>query len=52
MGVGGFADWAGLAPERERFGSTATMVMARLNFIFMLLEARSLLVAALGDGFA
>jgi hypothetical protein len=40
--------WAGLVPERERFASAATMVIPRLNFIFMLLET-SFVACSLGD---
>ena len=40
--------WAGLVPERERFASAATIVIPRLNFIFMLLET-SFVACSLGD---
>jgi hypothetical protein len=38
VGVGGFAGWATLGPERNRLASIAAMLTARLNFIFVLLE--------------
>jgi hypothetical protein len=38
VGVSGFVGSAELAPRGGRLASAAAMVMARLNFIFMLLE--------------
>jgi hypothetical protein len=52
VGVGGSAGSAELAPEGERFASAAAMVMARLNFIFMLLETSFVACFAPGDHLA